>query len=194
MKHSETITTIAPDLVAALSEIKSVTKDAKNPFLKNKYASLDAIIEAAKPILAVHGLTAMQVVNDDGVETYLIHKSGEWISSDYIKIMPEVSKGLSLAQAIGVATTYAKRYQLGALLNISTDEDTDGQYGDNKDLRKPELTANNKDLRKPELTADNTEAFSNCVAAMKNGYTIDDIKKKWAIGEETYNKLMEAAQ
>ena len=182
MKHSETITTIAPDLVAALAEIKSVTKDAKNPFLKNKYASLDAIIEAAKPILAVHGLTALQVVNDDGVETYLIHKSGEWISSDYIKIMPEVSKGLSLAQAVGVATTYAKRYQLGALLNISTDEDTDGQYGDNKDLRKP------------ELTTDNTEAFSKCVAAMKNGYTIDDLKKKWAIGEETYNKLMEAAQ
>ena len=182
MKHSESIITIAPALVAALSEIKSVTKDAKNPFLKNKYASLDAIIEASKPALAKHGLTAMQTVNEGGVETYILHTSGEWVSSDYIKIMPEVSKGLSLAQAVGVATTYAKRYQLGALLNISTDEDTDGQYGDNKDLRKP------------ELTADNTEAFSKCVAAMKNGYTIDDLKKKWAIGEETYNKLMEAAE
>lgn len=144
MKHSESITTIAPALVAALAEIKSVTKDAKNPFLKNKYASLDAIIEASRPVLAAHELTAMQIVNDDGIETIILHASGEWISSDYIKIMPEVSKGLSLAQSVGVATTYAKRYQLGAILNISTDEDTDGQYGDNSELKPEAHEADNR--------------------------------------------------
>jgi hypothetical protein len=125
MKTSEKITKLAPDLVKAIGELKAVKKDSKNPFLKNKYASLDAIIEAAKPILFANNLCLFQAVTD-GVETTLLHNSGEWISSDVMTIPAEQSKGLSAAQARGVAITYCKRYQLASMLGISTEEDTDG--------------------------------------------------------------------
>lgn len=140
MKTSESIKTMTLDLIKALGELEPVKKDLKNPFLKNKYASYDAIRESARLVLLKNNLCQLAVVNNDGVETFLVHSSGEWISSGVLTIPVEVSKGLSQAQAEGVTITYAKRYQLGALLGLSSDEDTDGQIGDNKDLKevKPE--------------------------------------------------------
>ena len=133
MKTSENVNELMKELIPALSEIKSVKKDAQNAFLKNKYATLDAIIETSKPILAKHNVSFLQTVSDCGIETFLFHTSGQWISSDCLKIEAEVTKGLSLAQATGVTITYAKRYQLGSLLGISTDDDTDGQFGNHKE-------------------------------------------------------------
>ena len=60
-------------LVTALSEIKGIKKDAQNPFLKNKYISLDNIIDNAKPILSENGISIMQSVTSEGVETFLLH-------------------------------------------------------------------------------------------------------------------------
>jgi hypothetical protein len=173
MKTSETTTAIMPDFVKALAKIKAVKKDSQNPFLKNKYASLDAIIETVKPILEGNNLAAIQILNAEGVETYILHVSGEWLASGVLTIPVEVKQGLSQAQAVGVATTYAKRYQLGAILGISTDEDTDGQYQDNKDLKKPEqnfkaVTA------KPEITP---VLMEKIVARIK-------------AGEDLYNKTL----
>ena len=183
MKTSQTITTIAPALVLALSEIQTVKKDSKNPFLKNKYASLDAIIEASKPILAKHGLAALQMVNDDGIETIVMHTSGEWIGSDYLKIMSEVSKGLSSAQAVGVATTYAKRYQLGAMLNVSTEEDTDGQYGNNEGLKPDVKAGTSKPI--PVIHPDNIAAINQIAKNVATGkYTVDAYRKTYTISKE----------
>lgn len=184
MKQSESIKAVAPAFVAALAEIGIVKKDAKNPFLKNKYASLDAIIEATKPILAKHGLAAFQLVNEIGIETVILHTSGEWIGSDYIKIMPEVSKGLSQAQAVGVATTYAKRYQLGAMLNVSTDEDTDGQYADNKDL-KPAEKPQEKQKTKATIQQDQTDRIKAIALAIhKKTHSWAMIKGSYDISPE----------
>jgi hypothetical protein len=57
------------------------------------------------------------------------------IKSGALLITPQESKGLSLAQSMGVATTYAKRYQLGSMIGVNADEDTDGSYGDNSGLK-----------------------------------------------------------
>jgi hypothetical protein len=131
MKTSATIDKISPALVKALGEIKAIHRDGKNPFLKNKYATLDNILEGTRPVLLKNNLCVLQPVSECGIETIVMHTSGEWVSSDCANIPTEQSKGLSMAQARGVSITYMKRYQLGSLLGISTDEDTDGQYGDN---------------------------------------------------------------
>ena len=146
MKTSTTINKLMPSLTKELSEIKSIKKDAQNPFLKNKYISLDIILESVKPIMTDNQMAIMQTISNDGVETFLIHTSGEWISSGALLITPQESKGLSLAQSMGVATTYAKRYQLGSLVGINADDDTDGQYGDNSGFKaKPSITASQFD-------------------------------------------------
>jgi len=129
MRHSETLTKIAPAIVKALAEIKGAAKDSKNPHFKNDYASLESVIEASKETLAKHGLALMQFPgalngNALGLETILLHESGEWLSG-------EDAFGIALgkmdAQGVGSALTYARRYAQMSALNIpALDDDAEG--------------------------------------------------------------------
>ena len=132
MKHSESITKLAVALVAAQGELKAVGKDAVNPHFKNRYASLDSIIDTVRPVLARHNLAVVQgagvpETNEHGqlvgfaVETMLIHSSGEWLSN--AAVVPVVK---SDAQGAGGALTYGRRYGLSALLALATEDDDDG--------------------------------------------------------------------
>lgn len=189
---------ITAAMAAAMAEMPAVKKDAKNPFLKNKYASLDNIIEVARPVLAKHKLFIIQQVNDLGVETLIIHESGESISSGALKIPAETSKGLSIAQTMGVSITYAKRYQLAAMLGISSDDDTDGQIGDNSDLKpaaKSQATAAPKSPAADDGKAwiNNTQVAS-AIAKINAGESgvIEKCRELYKISKENYSKLIEA--
>ena len=130
MRQSETITAIAPAIVKAAAELGPIAKDATNPAFRNKYATLDAIMEQVRPVLAKHGLAVMQGVTHpetvDGrvvglaVETRLLHLSGEWIAST---VTLPVEK--ATAQGAGSAISYGRRYGLSAMLGL-TAEDDDG--------------------------------------------------------------------
>lgn len=132
MKHTDSLVKLAPSLVAAQAELKAVGKDSTNPHFKNKYASLDAIIDTVRPVLAKHGLAIVQgatvpMTTDVGglvgfaVETMLVHTSGEWLTNT--AIMP---LGKADPQGAGGALTYGRRYGLSALLSLATEEDDDG--------------------------------------------------------------------
>lgn len=130
MNHSESLASIAPALVKAQAEMKAVAFDATNPFLKNKYASLGAVIETARPVLAKHGLCVSQLVTTAerdriGVETIILHTSGEWIGQTAEMLIGD-EKGKSLAQVAGSIISYLRRYSLSAALNMYADEDADG--------------------------------------------------------------------
>ena len=60
MTKSESITKLAAALAAAQAEMPVAVFDATNPFLKSKYASLGAVIQASRPILAKHKLSLVQ--------------------------------------------------------------------------------------------------------------------------------------
>ena len=60
MTRSETITHLAAALAKAQAEMPVAVFDATNPFLKSKYASLGAVIQSSRPILAKHGLSLVQ--------------------------------------------------------------------------------------------------------------------------------------
>lgn len=123
MKHSEIITHIAGALVAVQKELKPVLKDGTNPHFKNRYATLDALTEYVRPILASHGIVLLQGGTESGgVETMLIHNSGEWISSSY-----QIPLEKGTAQSAGSAITYGRRYGLASILALTTDEDDDAE-------------------------------------------------------------------
>ena len=61
MNKSESVVKLSGALAKAQAEMPAVEKNATNPFLKNRYADLGAVIEAAKPILARHGLSVVQM-------------------------------------------------------------------------------------------------------------------------------------
>ena len=110
-------------------EMRAVAFDATNPFLKNKYASLGAVIQTSRATLARHGLAVSQMpVSGErtiGVETILAHESGEWIGSTIALPLGE-EKGKSQAQVAGSVITYLRRYSLAGILGMYADEDGDG--------------------------------------------------------------------
>jgi hypothetical protein len=129
MNKSESIAQLATALSSAQAEMLPAKMSSTNPFLKNKYADLGEIIQAARPALAKNGLAFTQLpTTTDGklaVETILMHKSGEWLSS-IIELPLGDEKGRSLAQNAGSIITYLRRYSLAAILGIYADEDVDG--------------------------------------------------------------------
>ncbi|MBN1430474.1 MAG: ERF family protein [Anaerolineae bacterium] len=129
MEHSESIANLATALSNFQTNVPSVPVDATNKFLGNRYASLGAMIETARPVLAENGLSVSQIVvsydGQIGVETVLMHNSGEWISNTAILPAGE-EKGKSGAQVAGSTITYLRRYSYAAILGLYADEDTDG--------------------------------------------------------------------
>lgn len=129
MNKSESIQNLSAALSKAQAEMPAIKFDSKNPFLKNDYASLGAIIAGARPVIAKHGLSVSQLAFGEdgvaGVETVLMHTSGEWISSSISMPIGE-EKGKSSAQVAGSIVTYLRRYSLASILGIYSDEDGDG--------------------------------------------------------------------
>lgn len=136
MKKSESITKIAAALMKFNREVGTVKRDGTNQItsggVTSKYATLDNIIETIRPAMAEHGL---MIIQEPGVEegvvtmkTTILHESGEWIKSDTLRMKPQKTD----PQGIGSTITYARRYQLGALLNLATEEDDDGNHASNR--------------------------------------------------------------
>ena len=127
MNKSESIKNLAMALKKAQAEMGEVKFDSVNPFFKSKYASLGAVISASKEALANHGLIISQppVTNEYGVgvKTILMHESGEYIEET---ITIPIADQKNVAQEAGKAITYLRRYSLASILNLYSDEDTDG--------------------------------------------------------------------
>lgn len=133
MKKSESIKNLAGALAKAQAEMPVVKMNAQNPFLKNKYADLGAVILTSRPVLSRHELSVTQFPASDGdkigLSTLLTHSSGEWIEETVFLSLGE-QKGLTSAQLAGSVISYLRRYSLASVLGLYADEDTDG-HGSN---------------------------------------------------------------
>ena len=129
MTRSETLTHLATALARAQAEMPIAVFDAQNKFLNNKYASLGAVIEASRPILAKHRLSLVQFPISDvagiGVESILAHESGEFVAERIVIPLTE-EKGKTKVQCAGSTLTYLRRYSWAAILGMYSDEDSDG--------------------------------------------------------------------
>ncbi len=124
---------IAAALVSALSKLRNPPRNravevstrggGKYSF---RYATLDKILDMARPVLAAEGLALFQPIstNEKGglvLVTRLLHRSGEWMETS----IPLPAPGGD-PQSFGSAVTYLRRYAVTALLGIASDEDDDG--------------------------------------------------------------------
>ena len=136
MTKSESITHLAMALAKAQAEMPVANFDATNPFLTSKYASLGAVIQASRPILAKHRLSLVQFPISDGgsatgqgervgVESILAHESGEFVAERILIPLTE-EKGKSKVQSAGSTLTYLRRYSWASILGMYSDEDSDG--------------------------------------------------------------------
>ena len=126
MNKSESIKELAAALNKAQAEMSGAKKKATNPFFKSKYSDMNAVVDAVRIPFCDNGLSYSQfpIFNDKcvGVETILMHESGEWISS--VLMLPMVKQD---PQAAGSAITYARRYSLQSIAGIPS-EDDDGNH------------------------------------------------------------------
>lgn len=126
MKTSESILKISAALVKAQSNMGSASKDAKNPFFKTNYADFGSVLAVAKPALNDEGIAILQQsYSKDGadyVETTLLHESGEYMTTDPLKLKLLKED----MQSLGSALSYAKRQSLQSLLTIPAKDD-DGE-------------------------------------------------------------------
>jgi len=168
-------------LVACLGELRNVAKNAVNPHFKNRYASLDAILDAARPVLSKHGLALSQepVFQDGlaGVITRIIHTGGESRESTLLLPLRDQS-----AQGVGSALTYARRYAVSSVLGIAADDDDDGQQASkpsNEKFASVKKQAPTKDwnkeladlMTKNKVTPEDVIEFSR-----KKGADLDSLK------------------
>ena len=132
LKHSEEINEIATALAAAGPDLKNPKKDKEvsTGTYTYKYAQLDTILESVKPILSKNGIAIIQdAANIPGaivITTMLLHKSGQWFSSELEMPTGANNSRMNGAQAVGSAITYGRRYSITALLGIAAEEDDDG--------------------------------------------------------------------
>lgn len=123
---------IAHALDSARRQFFRAAKDGTNPHLRNRYATLDSILEAVEPAMEAYGLTWLQSVETDPslvLRTRIVHlESGESLDS----VIPLLSDGggkINPMQALGSSITYARRYGLECALGVlREDDDGEGAY------------------------------------------------------------------
>ena len=122
----KTAQTATAALVSALAELDNVKANKINPAFKARYVSLDALLDAIKPVLLEHDLALIQTLVSQegkvGVSTAFLHVSGERFDFGTLLVK---SEGLT-AQQIGGAITYIRRQSIQTACGISVDLDDDG--------------------------------------------------------------------
>ena len=168
---SDTIGKLAEALAAAQGEMKNAPLNKVNPHFKSKFADLSSIRDASIPALSKHGIAVTQTFESSETGTMLVttlmHKSGEWITSA-CPIMAD--KGGP--QPFGSATTYARRYGLGAIVGISADDDDDGNAGQEKaiwhgPLPKTALVTKIREVKNDLMACSDLDEYDACLGSYK---------------------------
>jgi len=153
MRTSESVKEITGALIKSVPEIKNLFPSAKG--FGYDYIPLEDIVDELKPKLAKHGLVVIQMpISNDGsaeegsiikvgVETRLLHESGEWIEQAVYAPLTDLKKGTN-TQKLGATITYLRRYGLACIFGITADVDVDGQLTDEKPKINEQLTAKAK--------------------------------------------------
>lgn len=164
MNKSDSIKNIAVALAKFQAEVKNPKNTADNPFYNSKYAPLQDVLNAVRPLLSKHGLSIIQNPAGDGerisIHTMLVHESGEWI--EFEPLVLKVEK--ITPQGAGSAITYGRRYALSAVLGISSEDDDDANSLEN--------TGQKSSNKLTEKQVKRLYAIAN-----SHGHTAADVKK-----------------
>jgi hypothetical protein len=118
-------------VLSVRQNISTIAKDATSPL--NKYASLHNIMQSLQPLLNEQNLVIYHEFekNEDGilnVVTNLVHVGDKEMHK--LQVAFPVKEVLD-SQTMGKALTYARRYNITALFNLTfIDDKDDNDFGD----------------------------------------------------------------
>lgn len=159
MQHSEQFGEIAAALAMAQGKMDHAAKDRSNPAFKSKYADLASVLDACRPHLAEQCIAIVQppalVIPEEAkasgvvrVETWLIHKSGQWFATSL-----DASVADTKAQTIGSAITYLRRYGLSAMAGIAPDDDDGNGASKPREREREDEPARREAPQRPHVQA-----------------------------------------
>lgn len=132
MPHSEQLDELAAALVKFQRDMPNVGKSrtADTGTFRYKYADLADVAKAVHPVLAEHGLAFYTLPGPDGLEGWLLHISGQYVSA----VLPIQG---ATPQQVGSSLTYMRRYLLGCMTGVVTDDDDDGKAAQGAPPKRP---------------------------------------------------------
>jgi len=122
-EQSDSIEKLTKALIVFQTKVYPIKKTKKGVH-NASYAPLDEVLEAIKFPLAEAGISFVQFPCGDGKLITQIMHEGEWIrSSCYMKPVQDSPQGR------GAVISYQRRYALGAVLGLATEDDDDADSG-----------------------------------------------------------------
>ena len=165
-----------------LAQIQTKFKSKKsrfNSFGKYNFRSAEDILEAIKPYLLEYDVSVK--INEKYLGDYILESTA--IISDGIQRIKATAivgvdtdqKGMQMPQRFGSASSYGKKYALGNLFLIDDTQDADA-------------TNNHSGTEKVKLLK-NTPRYDKVVKAIKNGYSLNDVKAKFILDNDVEQTL-----
>ena len=177
MQHqSEEVDKIFPAVVALQSEINNPKKSKQGHGYK--YAELAQIIELSREPLATNGLAVTQYCSTIDGQSYLvtqmIHTSGQWLRGFY-PLEKAGMRAVNDAQQMGAAMTYARRYNLAAILGVAQEDDDAQSVGRSAPRQQAPQQAPQQKQPLDELTG---QPLSAVAQWLSEGSTVEAAIKK----------------
>lgn len=191
IETSQAVNEIFAAIHAAQGSMRGVAKDSANPHFKSRYASLENVIDAARPALQASNLAFTQAPGaliDGAIEvtTMLMHTSGQWLRSTlHVPLQKRDPQG------VGSAITYGCRYALMATLGLPPVDD-DGEAA--MDRTPPLKAGYSPPPKAPPPAATDSPALAAITAALKLCATPEALDE-WANADTnklTFNALSDA--
>lgn len=190
IETSQNVSELFAAIHAAQGSMRGVMKDSRNPAFKSSYASLESVIDAARPALQSANLAFTQAPGalvDGAIEvtTMLMHTSGQWLRSTlHVPLQKRDPQG------VGSAITYGCRYALMATLGLPPVDD-DGEAA--MDRNAPPKVVVSAPQTAPATLPD-SPALATLTAALKLCDSPDSLTK-WCDSEPNkaaFNALSDA--
>lgn len=180
MEHqSAEVDKIFAAVVALQSEINNPKKSKQGHGYK--YAELAQIIELSREPLATNGLAVAQYCTAIDGQSYLvtqmIHSSGQWLRG-YYPLEKAGMRAVNDAQQMGAAMTYARRYNLAAMLGVAQEDDDAASLGNHR--QQPRNNAPQSAPPKSKQPLDTLEGQTlNAVAQwLSEGLTVEHVAER----------------
>jgi hypothetical protein len=177
-------------VIAIQTELKA-PKSQYNSFGKYSYRNQEDILEAVKPLLAKYNLSLTitdEVKSIEGALPYIearaiLHSPDGNVEAKAQAGIDPNRKGMDIAQSFGSSSSYARKYALNGLFLIDDTKDADST--NTHDKSSPATSTNDK-----KWLNEKTPEFDKALSYIKDGGSIDEIRKKYTVSKQVADKLI----
>lgn len=180
MEHqSAEVDKIFAAVVALQSEINNPKKSKQGHGYK--YAELAQIIELSREPLATNSLAVTQyctaIEGQSYLVTQMIHSSGQWLRG-YYPLEKAGMRAVNDAQQMGAAMTYARRYNLAAMLGVAQEDDDAASLGSQRQQTLSNAPQSTQKQSKQPLDTLEGQTLNAVAQWLSEGMTVEHVAER----------------